>query len=154
MLLGSVVFLSSCLKKTEFPAEPAITFKSFAASGDEAVLEISFTDGDGNIGLNEGDTLAPYEFEGDFYFNLTLEYQEKQNGVWVTRDLDPPFKYRVPVITPTGQNKALEGDIRVDITPFYYDPFSAFDTIRYEIQLTDRALNRSNKVMSEEIITP
>ena len=42
--------LSSCLKPQEFPLEPIIEFNSFSVMRDSAVLTISFTDGDGDIG--------------------------------------------------------------------------------------------------------
>lgn len=146
---------TSCLKKKEFPDEPAITFGSFVADGTEGTLYINFTDGDGDIGLAEGDTVAPYNVGSDFYYNFYLDYYEKQNGVWVQRtDLNPPFYYRVPVLTPSGQSKALEGEIQVDIRPFYYDPTSIYDTIMYKIRLADRALNISNEVESDEIVIP
>jgi hypothetical protein len=148
--------LTSCLDKTEFPIEPAILFKEFTTSGDSGILVISFTDGDGDIGLNDHDTVAPYDLATGAYYNLLLDYYEKQNGVWVnmTDSLPLPFYYRVPVITPTGQNTALEGEIAVDLIPTYYNPFSQFDTIKFSVQLLDRALNESNVVETDEIISP
>jgi hypothetical protein len=148
--------LSGCLDKIEFPIEPAITFKEFTTSGDSGILVISFTDGDGNIGLEDRDTVAPYDLASGKYYNLLLDYHEKQNGVWVnmTDSLPLPFYYRVPRIEPTGQNRALEGEIKVDLIPTYYNPFSQFDTIKYSIQLLDRALNESNVVETDEIIAP
>jgi len=154
LLVGTLFVLSSCLKRKEFPIEPTITFKEFTTSGDSGRVVITFTDGDGDIGLAEGDTLSPYQLNGDFYYNLYLDYYEKQNDVWVKRDLNPPFAYRVPIITPSGQNKALEGEIAVDIEPIYYDPQSPFDTIMYKIRLVDRQLHISNEVETGEIITP
>lgn len=148
--------LSSCLDKTEFPIEPAILFEEFTTSGDSGILVISFTDGDGDIGLSDADTVAPYDLATGEYYNLKLDYHEKQNGVWVnmTDSLPLPFYYRIPVITPTGQNTALEGQIAVDLIPTYYNPFSQFDTIKFSMQLLDRALNESNVVETDEIIAP
>ncbi len=148
--------LGSCLKKSEFPLEPIITFKEFTTSGDSGLLIINFTDGDGDIGLADYDTNPPYDLATGDYYNLLLNYHEKQNGVWIdiTDSLPLPFYYRVPVITPSGQNKALEGEIAVDLTPTYYNPFSNYDTIKFSVQLLDRALNRSNIVETGEIISP
>mgnify|MGYP001043550999 CR=1 FL=1 len=151
-----VFLLSACLKKSEFPLEPIIAFKEFTASGDSGHLVITFTDGDGDIGLADGDTNPPYDLADGDYYNLLLDYYELQDGTWVniTDSLPLPYYYRVPVITPSGQNKALEGEIAVDLVPTYYNPFSNYDTIKFSVQLLDRALNRSNIVETDEIIVP
>lgn len=148
--------LGSCLKKSEFPIEPSITFKEFTVSGDSGRYVITFTDGDGDIGLNDWDTTGAYDLETGEYYNLLLDYYEKQNGVWVnlSDSLPLPYYYRIPVITPSGQNKALEGEIAVDLVPTYYDPFTPYDTIKFSAQLIDRDLNKSNVVESDEIIIP
>ncbi len=158
--IGSVSFLLlavsfiSCLKKKEFPIRPNIRFKKFIPSGNAGELYINFTDGDGNIGLADGDTNPPYHSGTAFYYNLFLDYYEKQNGVWVKRDLNPPFYYRVPILTPSGQNKTLDGEIKVKMEPYFFDPSSDFDTIRFQVRLADRDLNVSPEIMTDEIITP
>jgi hypothetical protein len=65
-----------------------------------------------------------------------------------------PLNYRIPVITPTGQNKTLEGEIAVALQPFPTDPGSPYDTVRYSVKMVDRALNESNTVLSNAVITP
>ena len=150
-----VLVFSSCLKKKEFPLEPQITFGSFVVHDDGlgADLTVNFTDGDGDIGLEDFDTVAPYNLGSEYYYNMYLDYYELINGEWVLRELNPPFAYRVPSITPSGQNKALEGEISVDLSPIYYDPTGA-DTIKFMVRIIDRALNVSNEVESDIIITP
>ena len=81
-----MVSLVACLKSEEFPKEPRITFKSFDIQGDSASLSITFTHGDGDIGLNAGDTFPPYAPGTPNYSNLRLDYQELQNGTWTTVD--------------------------------------------------------------------
>lgn len=145
LLFGSF----GCQESVDFPDEPEIEFKSFERNDDgSADLTIEFTDGDGDIGLNEGDTTGKYAPGKKYFHNLFVHYYEKQDGEWVKRDLNPPYFYRVPVITPDGKNKALEGDIEVHLEKPYYDPNNSFDTIKYRVQLVDRALNESNKVFS------
>ena len=55
-----VLLLPACLRTEEFPPEPRITFKAFNLVGDSASIVITFTDGDGDVGLNPGDTFPPY----------------------------------------------------------------------------------------------
>ena len=150
LLALSVVF-PACLKTDEFPVEPNITFKSLEVFGDSASLTVSFTDGDGDIGLAPGDTFPPYDTL-PYSFNLFVEYEELQNGVWTQVDLLLPLYYRIPVITPTGQNKTLEGDLSVALKPFPTVIGGAYDTVRYSVKLVDRALHESNVVWSDALV--
>ena len=147
--------LSSCLKVEVLPNEPVIEFRSFTVYPDSAVLVFAFEDGDGNVGLNEADTLPPFEVDGDNYFNLYCFYYEQQNSEWVFYDdLATPFYYRVPRVTPTGQNPTLKGEMSVTFTPPYYLLNTGFDTCRFEVQLVDRSLNRSNRIVSSSFLKP
>lgn len=151
--------MTSCLKPETFPAEPEIEFRSFEISGDSARLTIYFTDGDGNVGLRDEDTTAPFDVATGFYNNLFTEYWEKDDQLgWVqgTNNIGKPIEvnFRVPYLTPDGKNKALKGEIEVTFEPDvgYFNPFSSeSDTIMYKIKLVDRALNISNQVSTGEI---
>jgi hypothetical protein len=48
-----------------------------------------------------------------------------------------------------GQNKILKGTISVTMI---YQSYAAGDTIKYDFYITDRALNESNMVSTNEII--
>ncbi|MBT4775801.1 MAG: hypothetical protein HOH13_03735 [Crocinitomicaceae bacterium] len=152
------VVLVSCLKPQQFPPEPEISFKEFLIMSDSAKLTITFQDGDGDVGLNDADTLPPYDTSSIYHFNLFAQYWEKDDALgWVqgTDFLGNPieFQYRTPIITPTGQNKALKGEIEMTLEPFYYNLGSSqSDTIMYKIMLVDRALNESNWAESTPII--
>ncbi|MBX7094128.1 MAG: hypothetical protein K1X56_05360 [Flavobacteriales bacterium] len=155
-LLG-ITGLSSCLDPVQFPPEPAIVYSHFEQYGDTGVVFITFTDGDGDIGLDENQTSPPYDTSSIYYYNLFIKYYEKVDGVFqqgIAVDGSPiAFNFRVQNITPDGQNKALQGEIRVTLAPSFYNPLSAdSDTIMYKIQLCDRALHMSNEVESEVII--
>ncbi|MBK8341523.1 MAG: hypothetical protein IPK99_16790 [Flavobacteriales bacterium] len=155
LLVGVAMVLGACLKTDEFPEEPIIGFKEFKTFGDSAALTITFTDGDGDIGLGQGDTLPPFDTM-PFVFNLFVEYEELQNGVWVpfTGFTFPFLHQRVPLITPTGQNKTLEGEITYRFTDWPTIPNTPWDTVRYTVKLVDRALHESNTVRTDEIILP
>lgn len=152
----SVLFLFSCTKEEEFPPEPAITFLSFTkipntTSFDEkGVLKIFFTDGDGDLGLNAGDTFAPFDKNSMYYYNYFIKYFEKQHGTFVEVTLPATFNSRIPRLEASGNSKSIKGEIELEL--FINNPFSAFDTIRFEAQIADRALNLSNVITSPEII--
>lgn len=160
-------FLFSCREKVKYPIIPHIDFVSFTKiqqpSGidNTGTLKISFTDGDGDIGLNESDTVYPYNPENKFYYNFFIDYFEKQNGAWIKVPLvyynHETFQYdtitfnsRIPVITPAGDNKSIKGDIEINL--FFNNPLSDFDTIRFEASIADRALNVSNVITTPDII--
>lgn len=149
-MLTAVLF-SACLKTEEFPKEPHIEFKSYEQRPDSAELTISFTDGDGDIGLNQGDTLAPYNPGSHWYHNFFVDYYKKVNGEWQLQVFTLPLYYRIPVITPTGQNSSLQGDISVDIAQQVL-PQVPGDTVRFGVHIADRALHVSNTVFSDAII--
>lgn len=152
-------FLVSCRKPKCDENVPAIAYKSFQqfrdAQGkmlDTAKIIISFKDCDGDIGLEDRDTLAPFDPSSKYYYNLVLQYFEMVNGSWVS--CDTCFRYRIPKLTAEGQSKILEGEIGLSISPFYYDFTSPdSDTIKFAITLYDRELNESNKVETPVILT-
>jgi hypothetical protein len=148
LLFFTLSLCSSCLKKEDISPIPLIAFKDFVANKDTANLYINFTDGDGDIGLTQNDTTPPNNY------NCFISYIEKQNGVWVKRDLPIEFNYRIPMVNTSNKKKSIKGEIKIAIKPYYYDPFSLFDTIKYELYIMDRALNKSNIISTPEIITP
>jgi len=152
-----IMALASCLKKESFPPEPAIEFKSFKTYPDSARLVLGFTDGDGNLGLNQEDTTGQFCTVGClYYFNMFCEYYELQNGTWTHIPLDPftqiPFYYRIPLLEPTGQNKTQQGEISVAMPAYYL--LSDYDTCRFLVHVVDRSLNESNSVWTKSFIKP
>ena len=76
-------------------------------------MTLGFTDGDGNVGLTQADTLPPFCSTCEHHFNLVAEYQEWNGEAWDTPDLLIPYAYRVPVATPTGSSPALDGTLGI-----------------------------------------
>jgi len=148
--------IAGCKKPETFPPEPVIKFKEFRqeASGG-AVLIFSFTDGDGDVGLDNGDTLAPFDKGSLFHYNLWCDYYEYQNEEWKKIELpeDAAFFYRVPKVEPTGQNPALNGELELKM-PFYYDPSSPFEQFEFRFRLADRSLNVSNEERTGTLTKP
>ncbi len=156
----SILFITfiatSCFKREEFPIEPIISDPVFVFSGDSARLSFSFTDGDGDIGLAQGDTNAPYNPASFYHYNLYLDYFEKddiegwQPGIDLAGDTIS-FKYRLNPIIVKGKSVGIKGTMDVNIINFN-NPFSdQSDTIKYVIKLIDKALNESNELETEEI---
>ncbi len=160
--------LSSCKKIEKFPDVPRIEFLDFTTLYnpdldiyDRGVLRFSFEDGDGDIGLNSGDTLPPFNPGSQYHYNLVITYFELQDGelvevpiLWYnpqTEQYDTlSLSARIPNLTPEGVNKAISGEI-LD-TLFIYNFNSTYDTIMFEAFIVDRALNTSNVISTPLII--
>lgn len=157
-LFGVILVLTqtSCVKEREFPPQPSIEFKKYVVyKRDSADCIISFKDGDGDIGILSGDTISPDDFV------LKYLYKDNVTGVFKPFDVDPAtipidtlfYSYRVPNITPNGQYKSLEGEIKAKLrTPPLYHP--DHKVVKFVITLRDRAGNMSNMVTSNEIVLP
>ena len=145
IFLSSLLFLSSCLEREDFPLEPRIELISFTPyqDTDSATLILGFTDGDGDIGLRSDEENPPY--------NMFMQYHEKQNGVFVEVIPTIPFNYRLPIINEAGKPRPLQGEIEIGVS-FFYDLTSPYDTIKYSMYIVDRAGNMSNTVETDEII--
>ena len=148
--------LSSCIQFQNFPVEPHIEFVSFnkiaTTSGvdNQGTLVLSFTDGDGDLGLYDNQTLPPYDTTSQYYYNIFIKYFEKQNGEYKEIELTPSNNGRFPNITPEGEKKGIKGNLAVDL--YINNPISSFDTIRYEVYIVDRALNHSDTITTSDII--
>lgn len=165
--IGALTVLSqSCLKSGEFPPEPRMEYLSFTNDPQDAIMKFTFTDGDGNVGLDNQDTLPPFNATNEpvnkFHWNLWIKYYEKIDGVWYEYQsddpdaplyLDPNATFsRIPRLDPEGQNKALEGEVIIDMTGWF--PLTAADTVQYGVILVDRDQNLSNEAKSELIFPP
>lgn len=164
IILLLVSSFAGCKKYDEYPPEPAIEYLDFVLLRDaqdidqRGVLRFSFADGDGNIGLFSFDTLPPYDY------NLFVKYFERQNGVFKEIFLVTPnyindttivydtatFNGRIPILTPAGKNKAINGEI--EDTLFVNNPLSTYDTIMFEVYIQDRDLNKSNTIQTPPIV--
>lgn len=144
--------ITSCVKEKQFPPQPVIEFVKFVSYGnDSADCFINFKDGDGDIGILPGDAISADD--------LKMKYLHKEpGGVFIpvdssfgTSQFDTLFySYRVPNITPDGQYKALDGEIKIKLrTAPLFGPHTL---VKFEITLRDRAGHKSNMVSTNEIV--
>lgn len=155
-VFGLTFLLQNCRKPEEFPPVPHIEFVSFTkiptANGidNKGLLTIFFTDGDGDMGLSESDTLSPFDPESEFHYNFFIHYFEKKNGTFEKIDLPFTLNSRIPILNTSKNNRPLKGEIEIEL--FINNILSPYDTIRFECQICDRALNKSNIITTPEIV--
>jgi hypothetical protein len=151
------ILLTGCPEIEQLPETPRIEFESFTLSettddlGNDILLGelvFLFEDGDGDIGLTGLDSIAPGDSSK---YNLFFTMFKKLDGEYIALgedELGAPLFYRIPYVEPReGQNKTLQGDIKID---FEYLTIK-YDTIRYDFYMYDRARNKSNTESTNDI---
>ncbi|MCK9480920.1 MAG: hypothetical protein M0R38_04050 [Bacteroidia bacterium] len=109
------------------------------------ILEFSYTDGDGDLGKPDSDTLSGPNFFIRF-FEITNGNQTPYIIPLSNDTLN--FNQYTPYLTPSGKDKSIKGEItvRIPTSPYLgYEP----DSVLFVATLEDRAGNQSN-----EVITP
>lgn len=124
------------------------------------------------------DTIPPYEFpyfcttysieESDTFwiqqnldhFNIFVDFYVKKNGEftlydWITAN--PPqcgetYNGRFPILNTSGQERPLEGTLKYGITGAGFEVIFKRDTLKLELRIQDRALQKSNIVQSKEFV--
>jgi hypothetical protein len=168
-LLFLTMAMLSCQKPVEYPIEPHIKYEGFtylinadSTFSGEGVISFSYTDGDGDLGLNDADTMPPFGFHDAHYYNMLIDYLKCVNGEYVktpllswnvqTQSYDTiTFNARFKRLRDTEAPKAISGTM--DYTLPVQNPFSPNDTIKFEIRILDRALHESNVIQTEPIFT-
>ncbi len=163
LIISLLLIAISCKKIEVYPNEPSLSFTSVIVKDSTDILDnqikyVKLTfhviDGNGDIGLNDVDTIGPFHRDSQYYYNLFIREYEKVGDAFIeVTDVEFPRNYRIPDLTPTGQNKTLKAEISVEIEYRYSDanplPFSEF---KYFYYLVDRELNKSNTDTSTLII--
>lgn len=157
LLIG--LFVMSCKKAPNYPKEPSITFLSLnivpvtvyppnedPLNIDSVYIAVNFQDGNGDIGATNGT-------EKDFL----IKVYKKESGVYTYLDLGA-FDFSGILPKPFSNVAGpIDGTI-TQVIPFDYIGDNLFmglnkdDTLRFTVQLKDRAGNYSNIVTTSDYI--
>jgi hypothetical protein len=161
MLAGIV---ASCVKTNPVSSVPEINYKTFnlgivvdtlGNTVKRGELVFSFIDGDADIGIASNPYLDTLDMPIEEKYNLILTPYEKIDGKYVIIESDstlPQPYYRIPYdqkLTRVGQNKTIEGEIKLTID-FLIEP--EYDTFRYDFYILDRAMHKSNIESTDDIV--
>ncbi|MEX2511893.1 MAG: hypothetical protein WD398_03215 [Cyclobacteriaceae bacterium] len=99
------------------------------------------------------DTL--WVLENPDYYNIFIKFFVKRSGEYTEfKWSDPPyyttFNGRFPRILEDERDRSIEGKIRYSMLSLGWNSIFRTDTIRIDVQVQDRALNRSNLVSSPD----
>lgn len=166
-LIVILVALAACKKKLEYPIEPKITYEGLAylMNADstltgEVILHIGYTDGDGDLGLDDADTLYPFGPNDPHYYNLIVDYLKWDGNAFVetpllswnqqTQSYDTiSFNARFKRLVFNDEEASIYGTI--DYTMMVFNPLSPNDTIKFRAHIIDRALHESNVIETDII---
>lgn len=176
----TILGFSSCLTKPDFPFQPSISFSSIVKKSildpnnnpieDSVIIEINFRDGNGDIGLTAGDTtgnFAPFladKSRNPFYYNYycTIYRRNKFTGEYERfpmPKLPPPndnietnLHGRVPPLLENARPSPIEGKLQYKIGGIDPGIFNKRDSIRFEVYIYDKALNKSNIINTTSIL--
>ena len=159
--------LASCQEMPEYPMEPQISYQglSYLMNADstltgEVLLSIGYTDGDGDLGLDDADTLYPFGPNDPHYYNLIIDYLKWDGTAFVetpllswnqqTQSYDTiSFNARFKRLVFNDAVKPISGTF--DYTMNVLNPLSPTDTIQFRVHLIDRALHESNTIETDAI---
>ncbi len=158
LVLFASVF-SSCMEKKSYPDVPVLEFSGFTkivhpdGYDTAGILLLSYTDGDGDLGLLSGDTTT---------YNFFVDYYRMENGVlkpgtrynYLTGQFDTiTFNNRFGQLAPDDYTGWIKGEIEDTIQPLF-DPRSdkPQDTVQFRVHMIDRAGHRSDTVVTPLIV--
>lgn len=145
-----ILFLSQCRKPEKVSEIPRIKFIDLPIKdtvddlGNQirrATLIFSLIDGNGDIGLNDYDTLSPFNEGSKYYYNLYIDAYKRVQNEQVIIALANPFYFRTKYIEPQGINKVLQCTLKVNLD--FVLPID-FDSCEFVFYMYDRALHQSN----------
>ncbi|MCU0428881.1 MAG: hypothetical protein MUF42_02830 [Cytophagaceae bacterium] len=160
--IGCLLFLISCNKKPDYPNAPTLEFneeRTFIVRdqyndlsltfNDSIVFAFNFTDGDGDLGLDETDRTD------NTNINFMMEQFIKKNGVWspsLDVNLNPlVYKEQFQLLSPKEVKGPLDG-ILLNAKVFSHSQYGPNDTLKFVAKIKDRAGNFSNTVETPEFI--
>ncbi len=150
-IIPAVIF--GCTKPPVYPPEPQIDLQYVLVADTTDTSELhnriilyqlvfKVLDGDGDIGLKQSDTTAPYT--DSLKNNLFISLLKSDNGTYDTVDMPIALNYRIPYADPIGLNEYYKATVYIDMN-FPKDIMEeSFDTIKFSFYILDRAFHKSN----------
>jgi hypothetical protein len=166
-LLSIFIFIAlaiiGCSTKPNFPVEPSISaakilnikvLDKFSSTPtkqifkDSIAISIDFRDGNGDLGVNEADKVK-LTAAGDY--NYLVKRFVRIKGKYVEFNPIPSHSGNFVALKSSTKAGPIEGNLNYAIEFFPLNGPKK-DTVKFEIQIMDRAKNRSNAVITDSVI--
>ncbi len=144
IILVLIIGMVSCKKPTVTSTIPTLSFLGYKHFYDinykdtTGYLKMYFTDGNGDIGMNQGESGV------DFYSALWY----KKNGVWTSDTLN--YNFRLPYLVGLGGTGTMKGEVDIIYNKIIVTSIP-HDSIKFQCYISDRAGNNSLKVFTDEV---
>jgi hypothetical protein len=167
------ILVLACIGEPDFSFTPEIGFNSIQvittsspdilgniSKRDSVIISVDFKDGDGDLGFSEEDYKALVKKTGDSVKTIDVNIFVAKNGKFVKSNPSEKIGgnlkgFRFKQGTKSG---AIEGVIDYS-TSFGYSNYDKIpgltgksDTVKFSVQIIDRALNKSNITQTSPII--
>ena len=116
---------------------PSISFDSISPNPaikyrDTILIVISYTDGDGDLGIDSADV-------------KNLFVTDSRNNV--------VSEFRIPQLAPTGATIAIQGNLDVVLPPqIFINDNDSTETVSYSLYIVDRAGHKSNTITTKSLV--
>ncbi len=126
---------------------------------DSVVMRVNFQDGDGDLGFTPAELILLKKTTGDSLQTFVVDIYVQKNGKFLKSNPKEKFGGNIPIRFKQGSKAGpIEGTVDYSAT-FEYNVFQGIpylkgknDTIKFAIQIKDRALNKSNVVETTPVI--
>lgn len=136
LFIIAIIIAFGCKKKKEEEVlAPEIEIISLSETtvqqfNNQVTLTIKYKDNDGDLGYTSSDTLA-------------LSVKDSR--------LNKADKYFVPLLAPINSDIMIEGQLDVQLAPFFLLGNGSSETVTLTVQLEDRSGNLSNETVSPSL---
>jgi len=155
----------SCEKPPNYSDTPKIEYLSITKEtiitsssnsfADTVTISIGFEDGDGDLGLNTTDIEGSDKFVGEYIFNYFIDVYKRNNNEWEEIDFEliggTGLDSRFSRLLPAGVSP-IDGDLNFGLNLVSGTLLKPNDTLRFEVNIVDRELNRSNTITTDYIV--
>ena len=165
------LLLFACTGEPDFSNIPEINFNNIrvltvssqgllgVTKKDSVVMTVNFQDGDGDLGFTPAELILLKKTTGDSLQTFVADIYVQRNGKFLRSNPKEKFGGNVPIRFKQGSKPGpIEGTIDYSAT-FEYNVFQGIpylkgknDTIKFAVQIKDRALNKSNVVETTPIV--
>ena len=180
LLIASLsIFVLSCVGEPDYSFTPEIGFNDIrilttqkpgdlgTTKKDSVIITIDFKDGDGDLGFSEDDYKALVKKTGDSIQTIDVNIFVSKNGKFIKSNPQEKIGGNLKGGNQKDNNVrfkkgSLPGPIEGTIdfsTTFQYKLFQGIpyligknDTVKFTVQIMDRALNKSNIVETNPIV--
>ena len=169
--------LSACLREPSYSTTPEISFDNIRVGRsypkdskgnidlkgiptDTIVVTVRYQDGDGDLGLNQAEVKLPqytYPLSLNYYVQPLLKNPATRKYAPLTlAGQTAPFTdngtFDHPTTLTDSKTLPIKGTLTRKLFYNYGDVFIAGQTVKFQVSILDRAMHKSNVILTDSIV--